>query len=75
MHVGVSSSGQDFILFLGEKLTEHQGVRLRTAMVAGVPIVKVNGVGGNYFVSSKQGWNLSEVSLSKGTHYTVLTCT
>ena len=50
MHVGVSSSGQDFKLFVEEILTEHQGVWLRTAMMTGVHIVKVNGVGENYFM-------------------------
>ena len=54
MHVGVSSSGQDFKLFVEEILTEHQGVRLRTAMMTAmmtdVPVVKVNGVGENYFI-------------------------
>ena len=52
MDVGVSSSGQDFKLFVEEKLTEHQGVRLHTAMMTDVPVVKVNGVGENYFISA-----------------------
>ena len=52
MHVGVSSSGQDFKLFVEEILTEHQGVWLRTAMMTDVSIVKVNGVGENYFISA-----------------------
>ena len=55
MDVGVSSSGQDFKLFVEEILTEHQDVRLRTAMMTNVPIVKVNGVGENYFVSADKG--------------------
>ena len=75
MHIGVSSSGQDFILFLEEILAEHQGVRLCTAMMTDVRIVKVNGVGENYFVSADKDEKLSKISLSKEAHYTVLTCT
>ena len=76
MHVGVSSSGQDFKLFVEEILTEHQGVRLCTAMMTDVPVVKVNGVGKNYFISAdKDEINFVKDFSLKRNHYTVLKCT
>ena len=69
MDVGVSSSGQDFKLFIEEILTEHQGVRLRTVMMTDVFIVKVNGVGENHFVSTERVKFVKDFSLKRNPLY------